>query len=70
MTKIRDDYRVYVEETVRGKTIWRIRIGGKKGIAITSCNSLEKANETARQLNIDPWFLDRGNTLADRTARR
>jgi hypothetical protein len=30
MTKIRNDYRVYAEETVKGKAIWRIRIGGKK----------------------------------------
>lgn len=70
MTKIRNDYRVYAEETVKGKAIWRIRIGGKKGTTIISCNSIEKANETARQLNIDPWYLGRGNTRADRSARR
>jgi hypothetical protein len=41
----------------------------KKGTSITSCNSLEQANETARQLNLDPWYLDRGNTRADRAAK-
>jgi len=69
VTKVRNDYRVYEETTQTGKTIWRIRIGGKKGTAITTCQTQEKADEVSRQLNIDPWYLDRGNTRADRNAR-
>ena len=69
MTKIRNDFRVFEEVTTQGKTLWRIKIGGKRGEAITSCNSLESANTLAKNLNIDPWYFDRGNTRADRNAK-
>jgi len=35
---------------------------------VTSCNSVEQAAEVAQQLNLDPWYLDRGNTRADRNS--
>jgi len=68
VTKTRTDFRVYEEVTTLGKTLWRIRIGGRKGDMVTSCNSVEQAAEVARQLNLDPWYLDRGNTRADRNS--
>ncbi len=69
MTKIRNDFRTFEEVTTLGKTLWRVRSGGKAGDVITSCNSLEQAEETARQLNIDPWHLGRGDTRAERNKR-
>jgi hypothetical protein len=67
--KPRTDYRVYEEITTQGKTLWRIRSGGKRGDIITSCNSVDEANEISVQLNIDPWFLYRGQTRRDALAR-
>lgn len=69
MTKIRNDFYVFEETRRTGETVWRVRIGGKRGTGITTCQTQEKADEIARQLNIDPWFLDRGNTRADRAAK-
>ena len=66
LAKKRNDFRVFQEVTTLGKTLWRIRTGGAKGHMITSLNSLAEAEETARQLNLDPWFLDRGQTRKDR----
>lgn len=63
---LRNDFRVYEEKTTVGNTVWRVRAGGKRGDVSTSCSSLEQATEVARQLNIDPWFLSRGDTRADR----
>ena len=65
-TKKRNDFRVFEETTTSGKQVWRIRIGGEKGTNITTLNTLEEANEMARQLNIDPWFAERGQTRKDR----
>jgi hypothetical protein len=68
VTKVRNDFKVYEEVTTLGKTLWRIRIGGRKGDVVTSCNSVEQAAEVAQQLNLDPWYLGRGNTRADRNS--
>ncbi len=62
----RDDYRVFEGITTKGKTIWRIKLGGKKGTTVTCLNSLEEATEYARQLNLDPWYSERGQTRKDR----
>lgn len=69
MTKIRNDFRVFEEVTTLGKTLWRIKVGGKKGEVLTSCNSLESANTLAKNLNIDPWYLDRGQTRNERNKK-
>jgi hypothetical protein len=66
LAKNRNDFRVFEEETMRGKKLWVVRIGGSKGTVITCLNSLDEATETARQLNLDPWFLSRGQTRKDR----
>lgn len=66
MNKIRNDFNVYEEVTTTGKTLWRIRSGGKRGDIITNCNSLEEASQVACQLNLDPWYLSRGETRLER----
>jgi hypothetical protein len=62
----RTDFKVYKETTRMGGTSWRVRSGGPTGDVTTNCKSLEAAEKLADQLNLDPWFLDRGNTRADR----
>ena len=69
MKKVRNDFRVFEELNRSGKTVWRIKIGGAAGEVITTCLSKEKADKDARQLNIDPYYYDRGHTRADRIAR-
>lgn len=69
MAKTRQDFKVYEEKDTYGKILWRIRSGGSKGDVATSCSSKEKADYTAFKLNQDPWFFDRGNTLADRNKK-
>jgi hypothetical protein len=68
VTKTRNDFRVYEEVTTVGKQVWRIRSGGRRGDVTTTCNSLAEATEMASQLNLDPWFLNRGDTRAARNA--
>ena len=41
-------------------------VGGTDVVSV--CRSLEQAQTLAKNLNKDPWFLDRGNTRADRIA--
>jgi len=69
MTKIRNDFRVFEEVTTRGKTMWRVRSGGKGGDCVSSCNSLSEATVLAKNLNIDPYFLERGQTRNDRNKK-
>jgi hypothetical protein len=64
----RNDFRVFEEQNRRGETVWRIKVGGAKGEAMTTCRTKEEADEQARQLNIDPYHFERGYTLADRVA--
>ena len=66
MAKTRQDFKVYAETSIYGKTFWRVKSGGSKGDVATSCASKEKADYIGFKLNQDPWFLDRGNTIADR----
>jgi hypothetical protein len=70
MTKLKNDFKVYQEVTTTGKTIWRIRSGGRRGDVATNCNSEFEATEITRQLNLDPWFLSRGDTRVERNAVR
>ena len=64
----RNDFRVYEEVTITGKTLWCIRSGGNSGDVTTICKTEQEAIEIARQLNLDPWFLNRGDTRAIRNA--
>ena len=68
MTKIRNDFRVFEAVTRRGKRVWKVKTGGNRGDCISTCNSVNEATELARNLNIDPYFLDRGQTRSDRNA--
>ena len=68
MKKPRNDFRVFEEVNRKEETVWRIKVGGAKGEVMTTCRSKEEADEQARQLNIDPYYFDRGYTLADRVA--
>ena len=63
---MRNDFKVYQEKTIQGKTIWRVRSGGPRGDVSTNSYNKDTAEEFARQLNIDPWFFSRGDTRADR----
>ena len=66
MPKARQDYKVYEETDTYRKTFWRVRSGGSKGDVATSCSSKAHADYVAFKLNQDPWFLDRGQTRAER----
>ncbi len=66
--KKRNDYRVYQSTNRIGAAVWHIKIGGAKGQIITTCRSIEQAIEQAEQLNIDPYYFCRGDTIADRIA--
>ena len=69
MTKrMRNDYKVYEETNRKGELVWRIRTGGAEGDTVTTAKSKEAAIEQAQNLNIDPYFYDRGQTRADRIA--
>ena len=63
---MRDDFKVYEEKNIWGKTIFRVRTGGRKGDVITNSYNREDAEEFACRLNADPWFFERGDTVADR----
>ena len=67
--KNRDDFRVFEEFNSKGDIVWRVKVGGKKGTTVTSSKTLEEATEMARQLNLDPWYAERGNTRKDRADR-
>lgn len=63
---MRNDFKVYEEKNIWGKTVFRVRTGGRRGDVVTNAYNREDAEEFARQLNIDPWFFERGQTVADR----
>jgi hypothetical protein len=65
MSKTRQDFKVYEEQTRSGKTLWRIKTGGINGDVVTSCSTNEQANYFAFKLNQDPWFMNRGDTRAE-----
>lgn len=66
--KTRNDYKVYEDTNRKGEQVWRIRAGGINGDTITTSKSKEAAIEQAQNLNIDPYFYERGQTRADRIA--
>ena len=65
-TKMNNDHKVYEDYNVRGDQIWKVKTGGRRGDVVTICRTPEAAQEMADKLNRDPWFLDRGQTRADR----
>jgi len=65
---MRNDYKVYEDTNRKGELVWRIRAGDINGATITTSKSKEAAIEQARNLNIDPYFYERGQTRAERVA--
>jgi hypothetical protein len=63
---MKNDFKVYEEKNIWGNTVWKVRSGGRKGDVATVANNRETAERFAQELNRDPWFFDRGNTVADR----
>ena len=66
--KQRNDFKIFEGTNRAGTTVWHIKLGGNKGQIITTCRSKEQADEQAKQLNIDPYYFDRGFTRAHRVA--
>tara|TARA_B110000977_G_scaffold184563_1_gene248460 strand:+ start:2145 stop:2387 length:243 start_codon:yes stop_codon:yes gene_type:complete len=67
MPKIRNDYTVHETTNIKGEGRWHIKIGGtsKDSYIITTCRSKEDADYQAEQLNLDPYFFNRGQTRAE-----
>jgi|TARA_R110000868_G_scaffold391083_1_gene660981 hypothetical protein len=66
MAKVRNDYTVAEQIDRQGRKVYKVLIA--KSEVISTCRTLEAAQEMANKLNIDPWALDRGNTRAERVA--
>jgi hypothetical protein len=63
----RNDYTIRANRQSERKTdvpLWDVVVG--KNIKITTCKGKEVAQVMADRLNIDPDYLERGQTLADR----
>ena len=63
--KNRNDFKVIKTTRRTGEQVWKVTVGGD---SITTCNTQERAEYLAKNLNSDPWFLDRGQTRADRNS--
>ena len=63
----RNDYRVTETTRRTGEQVWKVTVGS--GLVVSTCTTLSRAQELAKNLNADPWFLDRGNTRADIISR-
>jgi hypothetical protein len=70
MTKVRNDYKVYEYRSSNEPDVqqWQIRIGesSRDPEVISTFRKHELALETAKQLNLDPFYFGRGQTRADR----
>ena len=62
----RTDFKVIPHKDLRGNARWKVMIGGTE--TVTICHTEQQANELAKNLNLDPWYLDRNQTRADRIA--
>jgi len=66
MAKVRKDYTVVETKNKRGEPRWTIMLA--RSINVSTCNTLEHATMLTAALNLDPYYLDRGQTRADRLA--
>lgn len=66
MAKMRNDFKVYTYRARSNPDIdqWQVKTGGED-VWFTSRNFAE-AERVAAALNIDPYYLERGNTQKDR----
>tara|TARA_B110000495_G_scaffold181232_1_gene175814 strand:- start:6 stop:209 length:204 start_codon:yes stop_codon:yes gene_type:complete len=63
---LNQDFKVYEETNRKGQTIFRVK-RTRLGVILQSFDE-DYANKIANSLNLDPWFLDRNQTRADRIA--
>ena len=59
-----NDYRVHEETRLDGRKVWKITVGGDYNV--TTCRTLQEATKAAKNLNLDPWYLDRNQTPSSR----
>jgi hypothetical protein len=66
MSKVRNDFKVYTYKATANPDIeqWQVKTGGSD-VYLTTRN-LAEAERMAAALNADPYYLERGNTQADR----
>jgi hypothetical protein len=66
MTKMRNDFKVYPYTSTAEPDIerWQVR-SGTTTVYVTT-RSQSAADHVAAALNIDPYYLERGNTQLDR----
>jgi hypothetical protein len=66
MNKVRNDFKVYPYTATAYPDIeqWQVKTG-KTDLYVTTKNRAE-AERIAAALNIDPYYLERGNTQSDR----
>jgi hypothetical protein len=66
MPKVRNDFKVYPYQATAKPNVeqWQVR-SGSTDVHSTS-NTLAEAERVAAALNADPYYLERGNTQADR----
>lgn len=66
MAKVRNDFRVYTYRSTAQPDVekWQVKSGGED-VCFTS-RTLAEAERIAAALNHDPYYLERGNTQADR----
>ena len=64
--KVHTDYRVVETTNKQGDLRWKVLLAGD--ILVSTCRSLKDATEMAAGLNLDPYFLDRGQTRSERVA--
>ena len=63
---LNQDFKVYEETNRKGQTIFRVK-RTRLGVILQSFDE-DYANKITNSLNLDPWFLDRNQTRADRIA--
>ena len=62
----RNDFRVVPHKDLHGNARWKIMIGRTE--TATICQTKQEAIELAKNLNLDPWYLERGQTREERVA--
>jgi hypothetical protein len=67
--KITNDFRVFVETNRHNDTMWVVRVGGRSGNIVSSLRNEADAIYIAEKCNEDHWYMNRGDSLAERVAR-
>jgi hypothetical protein len=64
MAKVCRDYTVVETTNKQGDLRWKVLLARED--LVSTCRTLEQATSMAASLNLDPYFLERGQTRADR----